>query len=349
MHEVAPATGSRQQDRLLEAVGLSDEEEQAYTLLIDQPGSTLTEVAGTLHVPRGRARALLDSLIHRGLVTRTPDKTPRYLPAPPDIAVEALIAQRQQELERVRETAARLSRKARSRSETQTQLAEIISGSDAVAARIDQVLREAEDDIAALIRPPLPFDALFGGDSKLAAIERGVRFRMVYDRETLASPDEIEPVSRAIDAGELARVHPHIPATVIIADRRIGLVPLDMSDPEAGWLMLRPSAVLTVLMTFVNSTWENAAPLQLTTADALEGTEPASETEHHRLLLELMSAGLRDDAIAGHLDVSQRTIDRRVRSVMTELRATTRFQAGWLAAQRAMESTAKRKGRTKKS
>lgn len=349
MTEPAKVASDRQQARLLEAVGLSDDEERTYILLIDQPGSTLTEVASMLHVARNRARVTLDSLTRTGLITRTPDKTPRYLPAPPDIAVEALIAQRQQELERVRKAAARLSRKAtKSRSKVETELAEIISGTEAVAAHLDQLQRDAQEEVVALIRPPFPFDGLSGNSGRLAALERGVRFRVVYDRATLAAPDDLEPVSAAIDAGEQARVHSPIPATLIIADRRVGLIPFDLHDPEAGWLLLRPSSVLDVLVSYFNSTWDHAAPLQLTAPGDLEVKDAGDETENHRLLLELMAAGLRDEAIAGHLDVSQRTIDRRVRAVMDELRATTRFQAGWLAAQRAMEPK-RAKRRRKKS
>ncbi|MFC7641848.1 helix-turn-helix domain-containing protein [Streptosporangium lutulentum] len=49
-------------------------------------------------------------------------------------------------------------------------------------------------------------------------------------------------------------------------------------------------------------------------------------------MLALLAAGLKDDAIARQLDVSLRTVQRRVRSLCDHLGAGTRFQAGLLAA-----------------
>lgn len=49
-------------------------------------------------------------------------------------------------------------------------------------------------------------------------------------------------------------------------------------------------------------------------------------------ILELLSSGTTDSVIAKRLKVSQRTVERRVRELMDRLGATTRFQAGVLAA-----------------
>jgi DNA-binding NarL/FixJ family response regulator len=51
-------------------------------------------------------------------------------------------------------------------------------------------------------------------------------------------------------------------------------------------------------------------------------------------LLALLAGGLNDKAIASELDVSTRTLDRRILKLMRGLGARTRFQAGWIAAQR---------------
>ena len=66
--------------------------------------------------------------------------------------------------------------------------------------------------------------------------------------------------------------------------------------------------------------------VQAATSDALSDQE--------RLILTLLAAGVPDATVARRVGVSQRTFDRRVRSVMDRLNARTRFQAGVLAARR---------------
>ena len=46
------------------------------------------------------------------------------------------------------------------------------------------------------------------------------------------------------------------------------------------------------------------------------------------VVLNLLAAGLTDDAMARHLGVSVRTVQRRVREICARLGARTRFQAG---------------------
>ena len=51
-------------------------------------------------------------------------------------------------------------------------------------------------------------------------------------------------------------------------------------------------------------------------------------------VLSLLIAGASDARVAKQLDVSLRTVQRRVRSLMDATRATTRIQLGWAASER---------------
>jgi DNA-binding NarL/FixJ family response regulator len=51
-------------------------------------------------------------------------------------------------------------------------------------------------------------------------------------------------------------------------------------------------------------------------------------------MMRLLAAGLTDEAAANRLGVSLRTVRRQVRTVMTRLQASSRFQAGYNAAER---------------
>lgn len=57
-------------------------------------------------------------------------------------------------------------------------------------------------------------------------------------------------------------------------------------------------------------------------------------SEQDRRLPAMMAGGIKDRAIARALGVTERTVGRRIQELMTQLEATTRFQAGPQAARR---------------
>ena len=74
--------------------------------------------------------------------------------------------------------------------------------------------------------------------------------------------------------------------------------------------------------------YEDVAAYQV---PGLDGIGTTSDT---RQLLTLLASGLKDDAIARQLGLSTRTMRRRIRTLLDELSAANRFQAGVQAARR---------------
>src|SRR5690348_6262466 len=95
--------------RVLDAIGIDEPEERVYRALLDAPGSSLAELSANLQLSVARVRGSLASLETQALVSRTPAKPTRFVPAPPDVALEALIVARQEALERTRVTARQLA------------------------------------------------------------------------------------------------------------------------------------------------------------------------------------------------------------------------------------------------
>ena len=58
--------------------------------------------------------------------------------------------------------------------------------------------------------------------------------------------------------------------------------------------------------------------------------------QRDQLILSLLAAGAPDATIARQTGVSQRTVERRVRALMDQLGASTRFQAGVQAGRRGL-------------
>jgi DNA-binding NarL/FixJ family response regulator len=79
--------------------------------------------------------------------------------------------------------------------------------------------------------------------------------------------------------------------------------------------------------------WDRALPLHVNDGRA-ELAGPSSDTapsEDDRHLLVLLVGGLTDQEIAAQLGISDRTVRRGVRAMMSRLDAATRFQAGYQA------------------
>ncbi len=59
-------------------------------------------------------------------------------------------------------------------------------------------------------------------------------------------------------------------------------------------------------------------------------------------LVSLLASGLNDKVIASQLEISSRTLDRRVKALMEGLGTRTRFQTGWRAGYVAAKSDMER-------
>ncbi len=86
-------------------------------------------------------------------------------------------------------------------------------------------------------------------------------------------------------------------------------------------LVVRTSALLDALTSMFFLLWEQALPVVPVVADG-----ELAETD--RRLLTMLASGMPDEAIARQLEVSSRTVGRRVAGLMQSLGVRSRFQAG---------------------
>jgi DNA-binding NarL/FixJ family response regulator len=97
-------------------------------------------------------------------------------------------------------------------------------------------------------------------------------------------------------------------------------------------VLVHKSAVLDALLVLFEYVWAAAVPLRVSgIADG--GPRNGSKlSEHDRTVLSLLLAGLSDEAIAMHVGKSVRTVQRRVRGLMSLANVGTRMQLAWEAA-----------------
>ncbi|WP_432824782.1 helix-turn-helix domain-containing protein [Dactylosporangium sp. CA-092794] len=317
---------------------LAPAEQRAYRLLVRLSAAQADDLAGVAAIPPDDARALLESLRAKGLVKGGPV----FEPLPPDVALGDALLQQQRSLETARQVVAGLSEeyRAAARRRRADHLVEIVVGAAALRGRLRDMQNTAQQEILWFCRAnPI---AMSGPDNaeESPALDRGVRYRAVYERALLEMPGELDSVTDGVSRGEEARVTETLPVRLAIADRSIAICPLvpdvelGVGEPTAA--LVRRSELLDALVALFEWQWDHASPL-LAGRDRDDGAAGRGPAAAERLLLSLFVAGFPDKSIASQLGVSKRTVQRRLERLMAVAGVDTRtalaFEAGrrgWL-------------------
>ncbi|MFE1272636.1 transcriptional regulator [Streptomyces sp. NPDC058758] len=324
---------------MLEAVGVSAFDEDVYRAVLSGQQCTVADLAENAGAGVARTGQALKRLADLGLVRRV--GRGRWEAVSPRSALSALLHRRRSEAETMYgEVEAELSALhrlywANQLTSDPEALMEVLSDPETIARRIDEVNRSVTTHLWTLDKPPY-LDAVgqphFHEQEKTttrAWVERGVDIRGVYCLESIDPPGRMETVLRLAALGEKSRLLRHLPFKARIVDRRVAMVPLTGGSKESI-VLVHPSGLLDGLIELFEAYWERAEPLLAPQVEEVE--EGPSEEE--LVLVRLLHAGFKDQAIARQLGVSVRTATRRVAALMRTLDADTRFQAGVRARER---------------
>ena len=165
-------------------------------------------------------------------------------------------------------------------------------------------------------------------DGMFDALDRGIRYDVIYGAHVLQDANALHLVQACIEAGEQARVFPHVPLNITIVDGRWALVGARAEvrrGPEFVAMVVHDSPLLGGLARIFEALWRIAVPI--TGGTELNDVNAGPSLDAKRLLTYL-SAGLTDESIAREFGVSERTIARRIGRLQEALGAQTRFQLG---------------------
>ncbi len=312
----------------LRPLGIGAAEEAAYELLLDRPQAGIAELAQAWNRPE-----LLDAVLARlhaaGLIRLAAGSPARYVAAPPQVALEAMVLEQEQRLQAARIHAQRLAATYRDHAVgTEQTPVEVVTGHRALRQRIDQLLRGARDQVRCLDKAPgdgrEPTPLL---DPRL--VPEGVWARTVYDRVSVEEARTLVSGSRPAAA---ARVLPALPLSTMVVDDGCALLPLwgEPGSTEAA-IVVHGSALLRALTELFEGLWQRAIPLDAPGSAGVTGRGRPAGADRQRLVALLLS-GLTDQVIARQLGISVRTAQRRLTELTADLGVRTRFQAGVQAA-----------------
>ncbi len=318
---------------MLEAVGLAEAEEAAYRALLRHADLSSSELADEAELSPASARSAADALTAAGLAVRHEGKPARYAPVDPRAGLPALIRARQSELER---TSAAIGTFAAEYVERLLKtepgrLVEVLDGPTTITERLDALMRAAEHEVLAFEEPPYVSDPRHSeNEIEESLLSRGVRVRAIYSSSVFEAPGRVEAIRHLTALGEESRVTAKVPLKMMLIDRRVAVVPMTAREETTRTtaVLVWPSRLCDALIDLFELTWRLSSPF----FSAPAADEPVEREDAE--MLRLLAAGLKDEAVARHLGLSERTVRRRIADLVGELGAASRFQAGVLAAKR---------------
>jgi DNA-binding CsgD family transcriptional regulator len=257
--------------------------------------------------------------------------------------VTALIDEQQHRLDEARSLVHRLMETYREAARiTHPEMAvELLTDRDDISSAVGRLTADARREVRAFDRPPYVDRPGSNLDLQIQRQRHGVVHRVIYSQEAVAWPGRMRSdIGPSIKAGEKARVRPELPLKLVISDSRAAIIPFSLATGgQSAAYLIHQSPMLVALESLFEAEWDRA--VALSDADPLPGngtqesgsaaTQPDPDTSY---LLELLASGLTDAAIARSQGWSERTTQRRIHRLMSQLGASTRFQASLTAARR---------------
>lgn len=323
---------------MLESLGLGELEETVYNALVRRVEATAGEIATDARTTPALARSALADLVERGLATRGSGGRPvRYVAVTPDVAIEPLLRRQESRLHEIRTHVSDLMRtyNAGTSFTRPDDVLEVVTDLEELNTRWVAMQQATRVEMRGFDRPPYatPTGERTLNQVEYDLLERGVRYRVVYDRSVLELPGWVDEATESIRRGEQARIGVDVPMKLAVSDERLAIIPLTRSGDNAltASYFVHPSPLLDALVALFEAVWDRSVVLRNA---ASPEPDPDDITEEEIRLLVLFAGGATDRAASRVLGWSERTVQRHVSRLMQRLGAETRFQIAMEAVRR---------------
>ncbi|MGH8960356.1 MAG: LuxR C-terminal-related transcriptional regulator [Jatrophihabitantaceae bacterium] len=166
--------------------------------------------------------------------------------------------------------------------------------------------------------------------ANLYSLRRGIRLRALYQHTALRDRHTRSYLTELADNGAKIRFAPSVPGRSLVIDRDVALLPIPTGMPgQQGLAVVRETNVVAWVIATFEQLWAEALPLE----EVITRQSDDAQLDQTRMaILRLMAEGEKDEAISRRLSISVRTCRRHIAEYMSQVGATSRFQAGVIAA-----------------
>lgn len=166
--------------------------------------------------------------------------------------------------------------------------------------------------------------------ANLYSLRRGIKTRALYQHTALRDRHTRSYLTELADNGAKIRFAPSVPGRSLVVDGAVALLPIPTGTPgRQGLAVVRERNVVAWVIATFEQLWAEALPLEEVIT---RQSDDAQLDQTRAAILRLMAEGEKDDAISRRLSISVRTCRRHIAEYMSQVGATSRFQAGVIAA-----------------
>jgi HTH-type transcriptional regulator, sugar sensing transcriptional regulator len=249
-------------DKLVE-LGLTSYEAKAYLALMRRDAFAAAEVSRLAGIPRQRIYDVLATLVQKGLASQRPGTPAKYTAVSPEFAIERLLVNRREELDRLERSSLEMIRAlAPAFAEGQKEsdpldYIEVLRDRAAINERFGELQAGIEREILVFTKPPYATPAQENVEG--LEVSRTHTARSVYEYSALDDRAFADGVRQFIAAGEEARFVEELPLKLVIIDESI--VMFGMEDPVAGSseltiVVVEHQALAKVLKIAFDAVWQ---------------------------------------------------------------------------------------------
>ncbi|MEU3426191.1 LuxR C-terminal-related transcriptional regulator [Streptomyces gardneri] len=335
----SPAQTSRQEARL--AAEVNEFVVAFYERTIGRADFSPSGIAEELGAPRQRAEQAVGVLRELRLVKPAEGSADRFVAVSPEAAQMELLVPLEREIldsrHRLEGFKGQLSsfvtafeKQSRTRAET------VVITED--REEIELRLLEAAQGCTTEVLVMQPCVARETSELRLArplvleAVRRGAHGRILYPHTARGDSGTRAHLGELLPAGGQVRTTNEVRDRFLVFDRKTAFIPAGEGDAIA---VVYDGAVAAFLAGLHARVWESAFDF-----DSGAAGYAGTMGDLKATLLDLLASGAKDEVIARRVGMSERTLRRHVATIMQDLSASSRFQAGVLAARTGLVDTA---------
>lgn len=273
-----------------------------------------------------------------GLLKPVPGEVGRFLPVAPDVVAAALarpveqaLLDHQQALAAIRASVAAAEAVHRAARPCGDRSVRLLQGKEAISTALERAVSACREEMLTAQpgggRAPELLEEALPRDLGLSA--RGVRQRTLYQHTVRTHGPTLAYIERMSAAGAELRTLNEVFDRLIVCDRTIAFIPDHRYERSGAALAVEHPGIIRFLVTAFENVWARAEPIVYTPSHQ----RPQLLTnETRRTVLSLMVSGYTDDAIAGRLGLSTRTVATHIKKTAEALGSRSRAQLAYLVA-----------------
>jgi DNA-binding CsgD family transcriptional regulator len=324
-------------ESMTEAGALAELDLAVYEALIAPPGQSLETLTRALSRSAAELEVSLARLVDLSLVRRTQDGL--NLAVNPSLAESQALGVEELELS-TRRTAMECRRSAilnvapqwaaAMRRSVASNAVDVVYNPDAITNVLMHYAETCRTEVLS-VQPGRLNGRLGVGGAKatIHGLQRGVKMRELFQHVALRERASVAVMRELSDHGAQIRLATSLPGRSLVVDGEVALLPIPHVELRSGLAVVRePNVVAWVIATF-EQLWSEATTLEEVFGSQLAA--PAVDPTR-AAILRLMGEGEKDEAISRRLSISVRTCRRHIADYMAQVGATSRFQAGVIAA-----------------